>query len=48
VDHQTTGGYPILGVVIEADLAVLAQLRPGAEITFVPVTAEHARLLASS
>ena len=40
VDHQTTGGYPLLGVVIEADLAILAQLRPGAEVTFVPVMVE--------
>ena len=48
VDHQTTGGYPLLGVVIEADLSVLAQLRPGSAVTFVPVMAESARSLVSS
>ena len=47
VDHQTTGGYSLLGVVIQADLAILAQLRPGAEVTFVPVTVEQARSLVS-
>jgi len=28
-DHQTTGGYAILGTLIDADHATLAQLRPG-------------------
>ena len=28
-DHQTTGGYPLLGQVIQADWARLAQLGPG-------------------
>lgn len=28
-DHPTTGGYPVVGVVTEASLAVLGQLRPG-------------------
>lgn len=36
-DCQTTGGYPLLGVVIEADMAVLAQATPGAELRFTPV-----------
>jgi antagonist of KipI len=31
-DHQTTGGYRVVGVVISADLAVLGQLRPGAPV----------------
>ncbi len=43
VDHQTTGGYPLLGVVIEADLAILAQLRPGSRVQFVPVSVAEAR-----
>jgi antagonist of KipI len=34
VDHQTTGGYPVVAVVISADQPVLGQLRPGAEIRF--------------
>lgn len=28
-DHPVTGGYPVIAVVDEADLAVCAQLRPG-------------------
>ena len=32
-DHPTTGGYPVVGVVVPDDLAVCAQLRPGEEIT---------------
>jgi biotin-dependent carboxylase-like uncharacterized protein len=28
-DHPTTGGYPVIGVVDPADLAALAQARPG-------------------
>ncbi len=33
-DHQTTGGYPRIGVVIRPDLAKLAQLDAGDEIRF--------------
>ncbi len=32
-DHPTTGGYPVVGVVLADDLAVCAQLRPGDQIT---------------
>lgn len=32
-DHPTTGGYPVIGVVDEADLAVCAQARPGDRLT---------------
>lgn len=32
-DHPTTGGYPVVGVVREADLSVCAQARPGDRIT---------------
>jgi allophanate hydrolase subunit 2 len=28
-DHPTTGGYPVVGVVLEDDLPVCAQARPG-------------------
>ncbi len=28
-DHPTTGGYPVVGVVVEDDLPVCAQARPG-------------------
>jgi allophanate hydrolase subunit 2 len=33
-DHPTTGGYPVIGVVDEADLAVLAQARPRTTVRF--------------
>jgi KipI family sensor histidine kinase inhibitor len=31
-DHPTTGGYPVIGVVDPADLAALAQARPGTTV----------------
>jgi allophanate hydrolase subunit 2 len=31
-DHQSTGGYRVVGVVISADLPALGQLRPGSPI----------------
>ncbi|MBO9520429.1 MAG: biotin-dependent carboxyltransferase family protein [Nocardioidaceae bacterium] len=33
-DHPTTGGYPVVGVVREADLPVCAQARPGDRLSF--------------
>jgi biotin-dependent carboxylase-like uncharacterized protein len=33
-DHPVTGGYPVLAVVITADLPAAAQLRPGDSLTF--------------
>ncbi len=33
-DHPPTGGYPVIAVMAEADLAVAAQLRPGDEVRF--------------
>ncbi|HEX4811282.1 MAG TPA: biotin-dependent carboxyltransferase family protein [Nonomuraea sp.] len=33
-DHPPTGGYPVIGVVRAADVAVAAQLRPGDEVRF--------------
>jgi biotin-dependent carboxylase-like uncharacterized protein len=33
-DHPTTGGYPVIGVVREADLPVCAQARPGDRLSF--------------
>ncbi len=41
-DGPTTGGYPVVGVVIGADLPALGQLRPGDEIRFVEVDAHAA------
>ncbi|MFJ4907358.1 biotin-dependent carboxyltransferase family protein [Streptomyces sp. NPDC093249] len=36
-DHPTTGGYPVVGVVREADLGAAAQAVPGTPVRFVPV-----------
>jgi biotin-dependent carboxylase-like uncharacterized protein len=33
-DHPTTGGYPVIAVVVEADLRIAAQLRPGQQLRF--------------
>ncbi|MCW2791935.1 MAG: urea amidolyase related protein [Nocardioides sp.] len=35
-DHPPTGGYPVIGVVVEDDLWRCAQLRPGDEVRFTP------------
>ena len=42
-DGQTTGGYPIIGTVIGADLPLAAQLIPGDRLTFQLVSQETAR-----
>jgi 5-oxoprolinase (ATP-hydrolysing) subunit C len=44
-DHQPTGGYPRIATVITADLDRLAQLRPGTEVRFEPVSLTHAHAL---
>ncbi|MEU1980880.1 biotin-dependent carboxyltransferase family protein [Nocardia sp. NPDC019395] len=33
-DHPVTGGYPVIGVVTEPDLDLLAQAPPGARVSF--------------
>ncbi len=43
VDHQTTGGYPLLGVVAQADWPVMAQLLPGERVRFAEIGVEQAR-----
>ncbi|MFN8415333.1 MAG: biotin-dependent carboxyltransferase family protein [Cytophagaceae bacterium] len=42
-DHGTTGGYPILGHVITADLPLLAQLSPLSSFTLLPCSMETAQ-----
>ena len=42
-DAQTTGGYPKIGAVIQADLWKLAQVRLNAAIRFIPTTPHEAR-----
>jgi allophanate hydrolase subunit 2 len=34
-DHPVTGGYPVVGVVLDADTDRAAQLRPGERVGFV-------------
>ena len=45
-DHQTTGGYPKIGVVIDADCDRVAQLRAGSPCRFVAIDADDARTVA--
>lgn len=42
-DRQTTGGYPMIGLVSTADLPLVAQLRPGDEVRFEEGTIEWAQ-----
>lgn len=42
-DAQTIGGYPVVGQVIEADLPLAAQLRPGEEVRLQATTVQEAR-----
>ena len=37
-DHPTTGGYPVIGVVDDRGIGLLAQARPGAELVLREVT----------
>jgi allophanate hydrolase subunit 2 len=41
-EHQTIGGYPIIGTVLPCDLDRLAQAQPGTEVLFRPVSTEEA------
>lgn len=41
-DAQTTGGYPIAAVVIQADLPLLAQALPGDTVRFQPCVEDEA------
>lgn len=38
-DHPVTGGYPVIAVVVAADLDLAAQARPGQRLAFRAVTA---------
>ncbi len=37
-DHPTTGGYPVIAVVLSAGLSIAAQLRPGQDVRFTQPT----------
>lgn len=41
-DRQTTGGYPKIACVARVDLDLLAHLRPGDRVRFVPLSAHDA------
>lgn len=41
-DRQTTGGYPVIAQVITADIWLVAQKRPGDELSFRDVNVEDA------
>jgi biotin-dependent carboxylase-like uncharacterized protein len=47
-DGPVTGGYPVIASVISADLARLAQLKPGDSVRFATVGVEVARAWAQS
>lgn len=42
-DTQTTGGYPKLACVIQADLGKLVQIGVNQKVRFYPVTIEEAK-----
>lgn len=44
-DHQTTGGYPLIGHVATVDLGAVAQLRPGDTIAFAEISLDEAQRL---
>jgi biotin-dependent carboxylase-like uncharacterized protein len=41
-DHPTVGGYPVIGVLVSADVGLAAQLRPGDKISFSVATMAEA------
>lgn len=45
-DHQTTGGYPKIATVLDADLDAFVQGRPGDPVTFAAVTPAEAVAIA--
>lgn len=45
MDHPTTGGYPVIAVVVSDDLPVLGQLRPGQRVRFAAVQSGWRRSL---
>lgn len=45
-DHQTTGGYPRIATVLDADLDGFAQARPGSRLRFLAIDPADAGLIA--
>jgi antagonist of KipI len=44
-DRQTTGGYPRIGQIASVDLPLIAQTKPGEELSFTVITHEEAQKL---
>ncbi|MFV9510045.1 biotin-dependent carboxyltransferase family protein [Tepidibacillus sp. LV47] len=44
-DHQTTGGYPKIGVIASVDIPLVAQLRPGQTLSFKPISVQKSQKL---
>ncbi|MCB1516739.1 MAG: biotin-dependent carboxyltransferase family protein [Hyphomicrobiaceae bacterium] len=40
-DHQPTGGYPRIATIVPDDLSRLAQMRPGTELSFEPISLDR-------
>lgn len=45
-DRQTTGGYAKIATVISTDIPLLAQLKPGASVSFKEISVEQAQKIA--
>ncbi len=43
-DRQTMGGYPTIGTIMKTDLFRLSQMRPGQQISFIPISVEQAQM----
>jgi biotin-dependent carboxylase-like uncharacterized protein len=41
-DHQPTGGYPRIATLLSAEISRFAQMRPGAQLRFEPVSLKRA------
>jgi allophanate hydrolase subunit 2 len=41
-DRQTIGGYPKIGAALSLDTHALAQLRPGGQVVFTPISTHAA------
>ncbi|BCB02248.1 biotin-dependent carboxyltransferase family protein [Bacillus sp. KH172YL63] len=44
-DRQTAGGYPRIGYIASVDLPIIAQTKPGEELTFTMISHEQAQEL---
>ncbi|WP_132766705.1 biotin-dependent carboxyltransferase family protein [Tepidibacillus fermentans] len=44
-DHQTTGGYPKIGIIASVDIPLVAQLRPGQTLSFKPISVQKSQEL---